>query len=230
MAAAPVIEMPNVATVERDLSVAEKALALRVISDETYIEAANLLKVNKSLRQRIADTFADGIKKANDLHKSLLSQRKKLEDPLDRGDSHLRQQMRAYDIQKEQARRQKEIELREAERKRQEEERLREAIEVEQSGGDKEEVEEVLSAPVVVAPLIIQKETPKVEGISYRSSWKATVTDLPALIKAASENSQYQNLLLPNSVAINQLARALKGTMSIPGITVTEEKEIVNRG
>ena len=54
--------------------------------------------------------------------------------------------------------------------------------------------------------------------MSFAESWSAEVDDLMALVVAVASRTQPITLLLPNTVALNQMARALKGAMALPGV------------
>ena len=88
------------------------------------------------------------------------------------------------------------------------------------------EAELVSSMPVTVAPTIA---TPKAAGVSLRDNWKAEVTDLAALVKAAAERPELLALLLPNMPEINSRARALKDHADIPGVRVFNEQTLAAR-
>lgn len=80
-----------------------------------------------------------------------------------------------------------------------------------------------MSAPVrVTAPA-------KVSGISMRETWKAEVTDKAALVKFIAENLHLLNLVDVNTSAVNQMAKAMKGNLNIPGIRAYAEKSVAAR-
>jgi hypothetical protein len=64
---------------------------------------------------------------------------------------------------------------------------------------------------------------PKVKGISNQTTWRAVVTDKAALIKAVAEGKIGDDVLEPNMVVLNKLARALKKQLDVPGV-VAEDK------
>lgn len=79
---------------------------------------------------------------------------------------------------------------------------------------------QVMTAPVVEAPVA------KVSGISQRSVWKAECTDKAALIAFIAANPQFMNLVDVNTSALNQMAKAMKETMQIPGVRAYEDKTL----
>ena len=77
----------------------------------------------------------------------------------------------------------------------------------------------------MVAP-VIQREPPKVTGISTREVWKAEVTDLAALVKAIAEGKAPLALVQANTTVVGQQARSLKQDFVAPGIKVWSERQI----
>jgi hypothetical protein len=85
-------------------------------------------------------------------------------------------------------------------------------------------IEDAIAAP---APDVqVEKATPKVEGIAYRETWNATVTDPMKLIQFVAAHPQFEHLLTPNIPALNGLARSLKGAMAIDGVKATSTKSV----
>lgn len=82
------------------------------------------------------------------------------------------------------------------------------------------------TATVMVAPTA-QTETPKVEGIRYTSTWKATVVDKRALLAhilaEADKNPALLDMVDINMAPLHDMARSLKDAMQVPGVTAAEE-------
>lgn len=125
-----------------------------------------------------------------------------------------------------------ELERLEAERKAEEERALAAAIQLEKLGdmnavddalrvaGDKQaeaqqEAAAIQAEPVYIPPVILPKETPKIQGLSFRTAWKYRITT-EALIPR-----QY---LIPDEKKIGAVIRASQGKINIPGITPYEER------
>ena len=77
-----------------------------------------------------------------------------------------------------------------------------------------------MEEPVYVPPVIVPKATPKVQGVSYREVWNAECYDIKALCKAVAEGRVSTECVMPNQVALNKMATALKATMAntVPGV------------
>jgi hypothetical protein len=104
-----------------------------------------------------------------------------------------------------------------------EEHRLAVAAEQE-AAGEHEAAEATISepiAPIAVAPA----PKPAVQGLTFRETYKAEVTDKAAFLKAVGSNKALLHLADPNMTALNQLARAQKEMLDIPGLKVTKEKQ-----
>ncbi len=71
---------------------------------------------------------------------------------------------------------------------------------------------------VVAAPAPVATAAPKVAGLSTRQNWKARLTDKMALIRFVAEHPEHQHLLDVNQSALNQLAKAQKDAMRLPGV------------
>lgn len=82
---------------------------------------------------------------------------------------------------------------------------------------------------VATAPTpIVATTTPKVSGISRKTTWKGEITDKMALIKAVAEGKAPATLVDINESVLNQMARAMKDTMNYPGVKAVEEKSIAS--
>lgn len=71
---------------------------------------------------------------------------------------------------------------------------------------------------VTVAPVPVATAAPKVAGLSTRHNWKARLTDKMALIRFIAEHPEHQHLLDVNQSSLNQLAKAQKDAMKLPGV------------
>lgn len=210
---------------QKALSIPEQARSLKIVDDTTYQRGGEILVAVKGLRKQIDACFDPIIKKAYEAHKEAKAQKTKVEAPLVEGEGILKSAMATYNT--EQERRAEEARQRaEADaRKRAEDEQVAAAAQAE-TEGDKATAEAILNAPVEVAPIVAPPPSPKVAGVSYRENWSAQVTDTMALIKAVAAGEQPVTLLQVNLPALNQMARALKGAMRLPGVKAVCEKVV----
>jgi hypothetical protein len=83
-------------------------------------------------------------------------------------------------------------------------------------------------ADAVQAPTVAPAETPR-GAVHVRVTWKAEVTDLAALAKAYADGARSVELILPNMPVLNDLARTLKGDLTIPGVKAVSEEGVSAR-
>ena len=208
---------------ERALTMPEQANAIKVTDSGSYLAAGELWKNIKALRERVSDCFDPLIKHAHELHRATLAKKNEVDKPLEAAQRTVKGTMETYDREQERIRQEEERRLREIARKEEEERLLLEAIEAEAamkaSGMTAEEVKEgtakIIEEPVYVAPVVVPKATPKVEGMSYRTTWKFRIVN-PALIP--------REYLVPDEVKIGGVVRALKDQCRINGVQVYSER------
>lgn len=195
------------------------SVAIKVIDTESCIMASETLKEIKRRMKVIDDRLEPSKKKAYGVYQDWNDLIKELKAPYLEKESDIKRELAAYDQAQERIRRERERELQEAARKAEEERQLLEAIAAE-SAGEKEVSEAIMEAPVYVPPVVLQKTTPKVEGISYRENWTFRVTD-PKKVP-----DEYKSI---DMVKIGQVVRAMKAQTNIAGVEAYAEK-IVSAG
>jgi len=212
------------------LSWPERARQLVILTDGDYEHAGELLHGIKDLRREVDATFDGIIAKAYSAHKEAVGQKKKAEAPLLEAEGILKRGLCAYDTAREAERQAEERRLQEVARQDAERRQLEEAAALELQGhanADPEllwEALQLLEQPVQAPVVLLERTTPKVNGLSYRDVWSARVTNLPALIRYVAANPGHAGLLLANGPALNGLARSLKGGMQIPGVEAVCQK------
>ena len=198
------------------LAVQLKAFPAIKTADE-YTRAGALLITGRGVLKQLDDAYDDIIKKAHEAHKTAVAKKASYADPIKGGTKFLEGLMDEYDAGQERKRLAEERRLQEEARKAEEERRLQEAVELEQSG-NKQESEELISAPVEAPVVILSKTTPKVVGLSFQTRWDAEVIDFPALVKAVAEGKVSINALLPDQTFLRKQAESLRDTLRIPGV------------
>jgi hypothetical protein len=202
------------------LSIPDKARALKIIDNETYALAGNMLVTIKGLRKQIDASFDPIIDQAHKTHKEAVLQKKLVEAPLTTAEGIIKPALAAWDTAQETIRRQAEQEAQEAAHRAEVERKLAEAVSLEQQG-DKQAADQVMAEPVYVPPVIIPKTVPKVQGISYTERWNWSLVDI---------NKVPREFLKLDEVKVGQVARAMKSAANIPGIRVYSEKTVSGRG
>lgn len=74
-------------------------------------------------------------------------------------------------------------------------------------------------AAAIVAP-VITVAPPEISGM--RSTWKAEVVDMKALIAGATPGTVAESMLVFNQQAADSFARSTKGAVSVPGVRFVE--------
>lgn len=106
--------------------------------------------------------------------------------------------------------------------------------------GDTEGVNEALTAAetahdmavalqqttAVVSAATAATNVPTVEGITTADVWKARVTDLPALLRFIADNPKYHDWIEVKMMGLNELAKAQRTELRIPGVEPYEEARI----
>ena len=69
-------------------------------------------------------------------------------------------------------------------------------------------------APVQIAPVVLEKQIPKVDGLGVQKNWKFEIVDANLIPR------QY---LKPDEVAIGGVVRSTKGAVTIPGVRIYSE-------
>jgi hypothetical protein len=208
--------VPEVQEVEeKALSVIDRANAIKITDNETYLKAGELWKIIKDMIKEVEDSFNPIVDSAFKAHRKAIEQRDKYLDPLKNAYKGVKNLMSFYEAEQEKIRLAEQRRFEEEARKAEEERRLLEAIEAEQEG-DKEVAEQILQEPTFVPPMVLPKATPKIQGgPTYRTVWKFRITN------ASKVPDQYKNV---DEVKVGQVVRALKNQTNIPGIEVYEER------
>ena len=108
------------------------------------------------------------------------------------------------------------------EKARRERERLEKEAEKLKTPELKEERME--EAAAVVAPEVKIEGPAKVEGVSVSMKWKARVTDINALIKAAKPGSVASTFVEFNSKSATAFAKSTRGKVEVPGVEFYAER------
>lgn len=192
----------------------EKARAAKIVDQQTYNAAAEMLLGIKDLRKQIDETFDPIIKSAHEAHKTACDAKKKAESPLADAESIIKRMIGAWSIEQERIRREAEERARIEAAKLEEEMRIQAAVNAAEAGADTETVAQIMETP---QPIIMPTVAPTFEsavGISTRKVWKYRIVD---------EKLIPREFLMPNERAISAIVKGMKGKTNIPGIEVYEE-------
>lgn len=202
-----------------------QANAIVVVSVESRSYAGEMGRIIAALEKEAVEFFKPMKQAAAKTHKEICAKENAVLEPLQEAKKHLSLQIGSFDVKLERERRAEEARLQELELERAtaeaarlaQEQAITDAIELEQSG-DVKGAEAVLNNPVPVevrtAPVILQKQTPKVEGVAGSQTWKFRITDI---------NKVPREYMMADEKAISAVARALKDKTNIPGVEVYSE-------
>ena len=232
------VVVDNSASVKEEaLTWPQRAQRLEIVDNATYTEAAEMLKGIKALRGRVREIFGSIKAKAHEAWKESVAKEREVEAPLEEAERICKRGMVAYDEEQERKRRDEQRRLAEEQRQRDEVQRLEDAAALEREAiatGDasaQAEAERLIEEPPpMAAPVTVAKATPKVEGISYRTTYGAELVSLKALVAAAVEDDRWLSLLQFNQTAANGLARSLKAQLKVPGIRLVSNRVAAARG
>jgi hypothetical protein len=177
-----------------------EARALRITTEEKFLEASGMLKTCKNFRDEIEKIFEPICKAAHTAWKTALAQRKTVEAPVEEAEKILRPALAAYAEEKERRRLESEA---------------AEARSSQEQAAALERGEEVPFLPSRPEP-----ELPKPEGLSFRDDWDFEITDaaaLPRLYLKADEEK------------IRRYVKAFGKEAIIPGVRVFSRKVPVQR-
>ena len=216
---------------ERALTWPEQARAVAVISDQsTYSKVGEMLSAIKGLRSEIDETFNEPIKKAFEAHRAMIDSKRRVEAPLVEAERVLKGAVGTFEADQRLLRREEEERQRKLMEQQEQQLQFDNALAAENLGSSPEVVNAVLGTPVPVAPVVVGRMFERPAGVSTAEMYKAEVTDLLALCRAVADGRVSREFILPNMTALNGTARALKSTMSVPGVKVVVETVTRVRG
>jgi cell wall assembly regulator SMI1 len=145
-----------------------------VTTTAQYEEAGAKLQAIKALSKKLDETFDPHIKRAFEAHRGLVAEKKTHQSPLQTAEALIKRAMLGY--QQDEERKRLELEAKAQEEARKEREKLEAQAAKLAAAGKVEKAEaKMATAAAVVAPMIAPT-TPKLAGISMRTTYRAEVT------------------------------------------------------
>jgi len=214
-----------------------RAEMVTITDDETFREAAELLKLVKAYLTEAKTFMRPLVAAAHRNHQLALAKLDGLTVLAAKAEAIIKPKLADYQQEQERLRREAEeaaqrmqelLEAQERERvaaerlrlqREAEERQLAAAMEKEQTG-DVQAMERILAAPIAIPtvaprpvflPPVAVQAAPKVDGVSFREVWDFEV------VAASQIPPEY---LVPDLVAIRKVVQALKGKTAIAGIRV----------
>lgn len=186
-----------------------------------------LVEIAKCVRT-IESVFAAPKKAAHDAHKSIVATEKALLRPLDDARAVLSRKLTEY---REEARRKAEVERKRIEselRKAEEARIIAAAVDAEEQGHD-DVAAEILDAPVVSPPILVEPEIVQTKGVTATTRWRAEVVDVLALVRYVATHPNMIHLVEASLPALNTMARAMRDGLNIPGVRAVAEQGLAVR-
>jgi len=219
--------MPEIMELEKQVpEVSTQAQAITIKNQIGYDKANDFLKAIKGLQVKVRETFRPIIEKAHLAHKEAVNKEKEHLEPLLKAEELVKTKM--VDFYQEQERiRQAEQRKLEAEAERKRQEALKKAEEARENGQEVKADKYENKAAEIVAPTLAPTIDKGSTVITKR--YHAEVVDLMALVKAVASGKAPLSLIEANMPVLNAQARALKETMSYPGVKVIAEQDLSTR-
>jgi hypothetical protein len=207
------------------LEITNSLNAIAITDQESYNAAVEARTQAKDWTKKAGDFFDGLVKPAYAAYKNLLDTKKKVLEPVETHIASINKALVNWDDEQERLRRIEQERLAAEARQKAEEERLAMAVALEESGADQASVESLLAPSAAFVPAPVAAPTyEKSKAVIYRDNWSAEVTDLYALVKEVAKDKSKIGLLQPNQTALNQMAKALKATMVLPGVRAVNNR------
>jgi len=202
---------------DQNIALIQEADTIKSIANpQEYSRVAQMRGLIKDMITKIEADQRPGIDEAFKHHRNLLKNLTDKINPLQTKHATLGRLLVAFDIEQENIKRRRELEI-EAEQKRKAEEEKQQLAKLAAEMGDEQLAKEIKGAPLDIAPVVVVKETPsaKESGVSFREDFKFEIVD-PTKIPCA-----YHTI---DEVKIGKVVRAMKLATAIPGIRVFSVK------
>jgi hypothetical protein len=223
---------------------ASRAAGLKVIDRESCLNASHLLRSIKTLRGQVQTWFAPHLeaametkRKAEAARKGLADEQARMEAPLMEAELVLKRSLLAWEAKEEQDRLAEERRLQADAQRQAEAVTLAAAaameLEAKQTGNVEmlAEAADILEQPIEAPVVVVAKQVPKVQGVTYRDNWKAHPdVNVRALAAAVAAGTVPVTFLTVNMTAINQFARATQGAQPVAGVKFYNDRQIAARG
>jgi hypothetical protein len=206
----------------------DRAVSIAVFDQGSYNEATSILSTVKTLRKRWAEYWSPVRDGAYKSYKAILNKISEGDVPLEEAEMSLKRAILKFDTDQRILQEQRQREAQEKAEADEAARRAQLAFEMEESGAEEAEIEQVVSAPIVaVAPPVESYQ--KASGVSRRENWKCRVVDMKKLCKAIAAGKVPVDYVEANFTALNARARADKSTMNVPGVEAYDDPIIAGR-
>lgn len=196
---------------ERGVALAHEFISFMVVDEATWNQADEILGRLNAAKKNIDKAYDDLIKAAHESWKKALAKKAGYYEPVDAAARMIKGRMADYKQLMAKKKREEEERILQQQIQEEEERLLKEAEE------NPSEADEILSTPVMVAPVILQDEV-KSKSTRFRTHWDIEVVDFMALVKAVAEGKVAPVALTANETFLKNQARDLKEHFNYPGV------------
>ncbi len=214
--------------VEKQITKAEEAYnqaqALTVTNDKEYDDAGTFIVDLKTYKKNLEKERKDLTSPLDDAKRKIMAKFKPHVDNIERAIAQVNGKMTKYFSEQEKLRLAEQAKAEEKARK--ERERLQRRAEKAEDKGDLEKAESLRETANNVVSTPVESQKKQTSKTTMVETWKAEVYDKLSLIEAVAKGEQSMELLDVNLPALNQLARAQKDTLKIPGVRSVCEKTV----
>jgi len=214
----------------QELTVVQQAAVIKITNQESY-DAASKLLLEKILpfRKRWKAYFEELRKPAWDAYQAVLRKFKEGDEPAEQAEKAVKAEIARWDTEQERIRQELQRKAQEEAERKERERLMADAVFAEEAGASEEEVQAIVSAPVVAVAEPVAPTYERVSAISKRDNWKCRVIDIKALCKAIGAGKVPANYVLANETVLNARAKADKETLNIPGCVPYNDPVIAGR-
>lgn len=199
-----------------------RAKTLQIVDQTTYDEAAYSLNLAGLLEKKITEHYEPMRVTSKAAYDAVLNAKKADLEPVLEVKAILSKGTARYSLEQERIHQAEQDRLDKIAIKEAEAKRKAEIEAAKQAGASRQEIKEIKMAPVeVVSPTIDPTHAQSRLVSKPIENWSAVVMGdegLMFLVKAVVEGKVHRNLILPNQVALNQLARTFKDKLDVPGV------------
>lgn len=189
-------------------------------SDPKLLEADQFCVKLAALEKLIKSDFKDSKEAAFAAHRAITAQEAAHLAKVTEPRSIVKAKIRTYQDAQEAARQAEERRLQEEASKKAEADAL-DAAEAAEKSGDKAMAEAIISAPVVAAPVIVPRTTPKVQT-RIPDTW--TFTAIPIERMTNQQLMEARAYLTWDTIKLGQQARSTHDAVKVPGVTFHVKK------
>lgn len=198
---------------EKEVQVYVSTLPVKITNNESYLAFTQELLSIKDRLRTIDNRLEPEKKKARAAWQSWIDLIDELKAPLLEKETAYKKEIATWSAEQEKIRQAEERRLQEIARKEEIDRKLAEAI-----AAPVEEQAAILDEPVYVAPVIVPKAVPKVQGVSMSKRWTFKIDD---------ETKIPREYLSVDLIKIGAVVRALKDQAKIPGIRIYAEDVVM---